>query len=170
MIKPNLTPTQQLERARSLVPMGEIHEATALNLRYWPFAVDPEIRAGNSECKVEFGVRCEHQADSDTPSIPASQCHRCGHVISRKQVEYSWTIPDRAASWKPTGHYKTRLKELERCVKLALGQEFSLFVFVNQARIFPFETTRGTPKKPNRSRKPAARKRPKSRKTGRTRR
>lgn len=140
-----LTPTQQLESLAALTKKtGAIHEAQALNLRLWPFSVDPEL--DRSQVQIDLGMPCEHQVAAthgaigdDMVAIPTgATCQRCQHTVGHPLVTYLWRDAKRAEDWQPVGHYRVRLTELERTIKRALGVRFGLVVLMNGRQVFPF--------------------------------
>jgi hypothetical protein len=138
-----LTPTQQLAEAAKMTRSKEMTKVTAENIRLWPFAVDPDLQSARAA--VDLSARCEHQEEATNvrgdaaASAIGATCGVCGHKIGAPTVEYEWVDGLKKASWRPTGHYKFRLRELERVVKIGLGQRFSLTVNMNGKRIFPFD-------------------------------
>jgi hypothetical protein len=161
-----LTPTQQLAEAAKMTRSKEMTKVTAENIRLWPFAVDPDLQSARAA--VDLSARCEHQEEATNvrgdaaASAIGATCGVCGHKIGAPTVEYEWVDGLKKASWRPTGHYKFRLRELERVVKIGLGQRFSLTVNMNGKRIFPFaEEPRARKRKnsgPGASKRKAARK------------
>lgn len=108
-MKSNGTPTQQLIVLQDLTRrFGTIHEAQHLQIRMWPFAIDPGLKG--SECQVS---------------------------VEDKTMVYIWLDPDKPASWKPKGAYLNRLRHLANTVKRVLfGPEWHFGVKMNGTTIY----------------------------------
>jgi hypothetical protein len=96
--------TTQLLRLRSLTGhLGALHEAQVLQLRLWPFAVDPLL--------LDKGVKA--QID-----------------INGKKIRYTWKAK-RSTKWKPDKAYLGRVKVLQEAIKTMLGEDWSFTINLN---------------------------------------
>lgn len=104
-----LDQTQQLVALQGMTErLGVLHDAQVLQLKMWPFAVDPELAGASAEV-----------------DIPA------------KRLVMLWLDPKKPNGFAPKGHYLTRLKHLARSVKLILlGAAWSFEVQMNGAVIY----------------------------------
>lgn len=83
---------------------GQICDEQALQLRLWPFRIDPRIDAA--------GVRADV------------------HVAS-KSVAYAWTIADLDPEWEPDAVYRQRVAYLPGWVRFLLGADWTVSVSLN---------------------------------------
>lgn len=98
--------------------MGIIHEAQALQIRNWPFAVDPEIDKAQAILDVEG-----------------------------KTLHYEWQAANRKAKWSPDASYRKRLKALSGGVAFLLGPGWKMSVAVNGKSIFSMNEENGQQKR-----------------------
>jgi hypothetical protein len=101
--------TTQLLKLRVLTgTLGALHEAQVLQLRLWPFAVDPLILDKGVEAKID---------------------------INGKKISYLWKAK-RSVNWKPDKLYLLRLKALKEAIKTMLGEDWSFTIKMNGKVIF----------------------------------
>jgi hypothetical protein len=125
--------TTQLLRLRALTGhLGALHEAQVLQIRLWPFAVDPLILDNGVEAKID---------------------------INGQKISYLWKAK-RPAKWKPDTPYRLRLKALKEAIKLMLGEVWSFNIKLNGKAIFSKEGN-GKPRR-NRTKKPPSNRRQRS--------
>lgn len=111
-------PTGQLYMLKGMTAkLGGLHEAQALQLRLWPFAVDPEINKNRVEVNIEEKGQ---QGEMVQPGI----------VIFHLEAA-------RPSDWKPDVAYMARLREMVWAVKkVLLGDSYSVEIRMNTNPIF----------------------------------
>ena len=106
----DLTWEQQLIMLRAMSErMGVMHEAQVLQLRLWPFSVDPNLPHKGQEIRVD---------------------------LEAGTVHYVWVDSDRPDDWTPDKRYQDRLKILDRWTRWMLGSKFKVQVDLNNVTIF----------------------------------
>ncbi len=107
----NLDHSQQLALLRGLTKRtGAIHEAQVMQLRLWPFAVDPQLDRAEADVDVEG-----------------------------KQVLYRWENSDAPRNFAPDKKYAERLTKLEDSIKFMFGASWKVTVALNGNSIFPLK-------------------------------
>lgn len=113
-----LTYEQQLQYLKGVTTRtGGLHEAQVLQLKLWPYTVDPEI----SDTKAEVDV-------------------------AHKAIDYHWVLLSRPRKWSPDKRYTGRLEALVSSVKWMLGDTWKVQVFMNGERIFPLNVRKKSSK------------------------
>jgi hypothetical protein len=101
--------TTQLLKLRALTgTLGALHEAQVLQIRLWPFAVDPLILDNGVEAKID---------------------------INGKKISYLWKAK-RPVNWKPDKSYQLRLRALKEAIETMLGEDWSFSIKMNGKPIF----------------------------------
>jgi hypothetical protein len=114
----NLSNDEQIAVLRGLTKRTEIlHEAQVLQLRLWPFAVDPSL--SNSEASIDFPTH---------------------------QVSFAWKDTDKSQTWKATSKYLSGIDRLQESVRFLLGNGWKISVSMNGKKFFP-PTKKSKPKK-----------------------
>jgi hypothetical protein len=134
----SLSPTQQLLLLKDFTKKtGVIHEAQAMQLRLWPFTIDPTI--DSAEAEVDFET---------------------------KKVTYQWVDSDKPEGWKPDARYKRRLEALDKSIKeILLGHAWKMEVQMNGSSIFSSGDIRSARKQRSKSKRKQSKQR--SRRAGR---
>jgi hypothetical protein len=100
--------TTQLLRLRALTgTLGALHEGQAMQLRLWPFTIDPEL------------IKAEAHVD-----------------IENRKIVYIWKA-NHKKNFKPDKQYRFRLQELAKSIHLMLGETWTFTIKLNGTRIFP---------------------------------
>ena len=104
--------SSQLHLLRSFSKQfGVLHEAQVIQLRYWPYAVDPDLPAeGGAEVNL---------------------------MMEDEKIKYIWTDAKRTKKWKPDKKYRERLEHLAKWTKWMLGENFSVRIELNGKKLYP---------------------------------